>query len=233
MTQEELDALMAGDLDLDDGAETAQDEASASDFSDVIAEPSSKLEGETEPDDLKDVVTAPPVTQEHKVVSQLDDVTRDSEVKAGEVFDALDGILANIEAAITDLGNVASANQTFEETFAKLHEKFPGIQKFSQLLETTGQTKETLQHCESGLQEAVDQVLGAMDTMQYQDIHRQKIERVINIMRVLSKYMNALFEGKLDDEARVKSAEHIHGDEDTEEVMSNDDIEALLAQFGS
>jgi len=70
-----------------------------------------------------------------------------------------------------------------------------------------------------------------MDIMQYQDIHRQKIERVINVMRALSKYMNTLFEGKIDDENRVSSAQHIAGDEHND-LASTDDIEALLAQFG-
>jgi len=54
--------------------------------------------------------------------------------------------------------------------------------------------------------------MNVMDIMQYQDIHRQKIERVINVMRALSKYMNTLFEGKIDDEKRVASATHIVGD---------------------
>jgi hypothetical protein len=67
--------------------------------------------------------------------------------------------------------------------------------------------------------------------MQYQDIHRQKIERVINVMRALSKYMNTLFEGKISDEKRVSSAVHISGDTHND-LASNDDIEALLAQFG-
>ncbi len=71
-----------------------------------------------------------------------------------------------------------------------------------------------------------------MDIMQYQDIHRQKIERVINIMRALIKYMNKLFEGNIDDEQRVQSARHIHGDENNE-VLSDEDIEALLNQFGA
>jgi hypothetical protein len=43
--------------------------------------------------------------------------------------------------------------------------------------------------------------------------------------------MNRLFEGKIDDTKRVKSATHIHGDEN-EEIVSEDDIEALIAQFG-
>ena len=74
--------------------------------------------------------------------------------------------------------------------------------------------------------------MSVMDIMQYQDIHRQKIERVINVMRSLSKYMNTLFEGKIDDENRVSSATHIAGDTHND-LASTDDIEALLAQFGN
>jgi hypothetical protein len=74
--------------------------------------------------------------------------------------------------------------------------------------------------------------MSVMDIMQYQDIHRQKIERVINVMRALSKYMNTLFEGKVDDDKRVSSAQHIVGDTN-HDVASTDDIEALLAQFGN
>ena len=82
------------------------------------------------------------------------------------------------------------------------------------------------------LQSSGDSIMSVMDIMQYQDIHRQKIERVINVMRALSKYMNTLFEGKIDDDKRVSSAQHIVGDTHND-IASNDDIEALLAQFGN
>ncbi|MDE7235869.1 MAG: chemotaxis protein, partial [Helicobacter japonicus] len=72
----------------------------------------------------------------------------------------------------------------------------------------------------------------AMDLMQYQDIHRQKIERVINVMRALAQYMNSLFEGKIDDSKRVSSAVFIAGD-DKEDVVNEDDIEAMIASFGA
>ena len=74
--------------------------------------------------------------------------------------------------------------------------------------------------------------MNIMDIMQYQDIQRQKIERVINVMPALTTYMNHLFAGKIDDAKRVTSAVHIHGDTTTEDVVSSDDIEALLASFG-
>ncbi len=77
-----------------------------------------------------------------------------------------------------------------------------------------------------------DASMQAMDLMQYQDIHRQKIERVINVMRALAQYMNSLFEGKIDDSKRVSSAVFIAGD-DKEDVANEDDIEALIASFGA
>ena len=72
--------------------------------------------------------------------------------------------------------------------------------------------------------------MNVMDIMQYQDIHRQKIERVINVMRSLSYYMSNLLEGRLDDTKRVASAQHIIGDSNRDTV-SQSDIEELLSQF--
>lgn len=70
-----------------------------------------------------------------------------------------------------------------------------------------------------------------MDTMQYQDIHRQKIERVINTIRALTGYMNSLFHSEIDDDSRVSSAQHIDGDSSQDDVVNEDEIEALLASF--
>ncbi|MDX1295623.1 MAG: chemotaxis protein, partial [Sulfurimonadaceae bacterium] len=89
------------------------------------------------------------------------------------------------------------------------------------------------QNLEEMLQNSGDSIMNVMDIMQYQDIHRQKIERVINIMRALSGYLNTLFAGKKDDSERVASATHLPGDMTTEDVVSNDEIEALLASLGS
>jgi hypothetical protein len=49
-------------------------------------------------------------------------------------------------------------------------------------------------------------------------------------MRALIKYMNKLFEGKIDDKERVQSADYIHGDSD--EIVTEDEIEKLLQEFG-
>jgi hypothetical protein len=51
-------------------------------------------------------------------------------------------------------------------------------------------------------------------------------------MRALSKYMNSLFEGQIDDSKRVGSATHLDGDTTTENLVDNDDIEELIAALG-
>ena len=117
------------------------------------------------------------------------------------------------------------------ELFTTLSAKFPDVEVFqTQLAKNETALEETNISIEA-LQNSGDSIMNVMDIMQYQDIHRQKIERVINVMRALSKYMNTLFEGKVDDEKRVSSAQHISGDSSTD-LASTDDIEALLAQFG-
>lgn len=225
MTQEELDALMAGDID------------SIADTDDVSAEEKDgKSESKNTDDDVYSVaedngVYPPPATEEHKVVYQLDDVTRDSEKKASEIFDALDAVMNNTDEALQELQEIQNKIDGFAELFSTLHDKFPHINRFEKALEEAKETGGHIEGIVNLLETSNDHILNAMDTMQYQDIHRQKIERVINIMRALSKYMSLLFEGKVEDEKRVKSAKHIEGDS-TEDVVGDDDIEALIAQFG-
>ncbi|WP_456451574.1 chemotaxis protein [Hydrogenimonas sp.] len=228
MTQEELDALMAGDLDLE--ALEAEEDSPA--VEDVEAEVTSAEDVTLDDEAEEEVITPPPATKEHRVVSQLDDVTRDSEEKASEIFDALDAVMNDIDGSLSALERMQAIAADYEALFGTLQEKFPHIKKFRQAGEEAQELKALADETTERLQSANDRILGAMDTMQYQDIHRQKIERVINIMRALSKYMSALFEGNIEDEKRVKSARHIEGDTHTEEVISNDDIEALIAQFG-
>ena len=220
MTQEELDALMAGDLESVE--EQKEEEASSAD--DEVAEHTYSIAEDNG-------VYPPPATEEHKVVYQLDDVTRDSEKKASEIFDALDAVMSNTDEALQELQEIQNKVDGFAELFSTLHEKFSHISRFEKALEETKEIGGRIEGIVSLLETSNDHILNAMDTMQYQDIHRQKIERVINIMRALSKYMSLLFEGKVEDESRVKSAKHIEGDS-TEDVVGNDDIEALIAQFG-
>jgi chemotaxis regulatin CheY-phosphate phosphatase CheZ len=175
----------------------------------------------------------PPPTEDHKVVYQLDDVTRESEVKASEIFDRLESVsneLMNIDDAIPE---VTASLKSNVEIFQKLSDKFPDIEIFSKQLEVNKTALDSIANMSTSSENCSDEVMMAMDTMQFQDIHRQKIERVINVMRALSNYMNGLLEGKIDDSERVSSAVHIAGDTTTEDVVNNDDIESLISAFNS
>jgi chemotaxis regulatin CheY-phosphate phosphatase CheZ len=238
MTQEELDALMNGDIDLDTGfeEEAVSDDISLSVENDIDEESPAEVYNETNPDKYR--VSAmhswppPPPTDDNKMVHQLDDVTKESEEKATEIFDLIEGISNDLGQGEKDVKKLAAIIQSNIDLFTTLSAKFPHIEAFkTQLVENENGAKE-LKDVQEILQNGGDTIMNIMDIMQYQDIHRQKIERVINVMRALSSYMNHLFEGKVDDSKRVGSAVHIHGDTTTEDVVSSDDIEALLASFG-
>ncbi|MGP1484966.1 MAG: chemotaxis protein [Campylobacter sp.] len=240
MTQEELDALMAGDLDdVDTGAATedAQDE-SVEDLSEQTDTTVSDAEKTEAYDGVEYRVSPnmpwppPPPTDDHKMVHQLDDVTKDSEEKATQMFDKLDAINNFSMDADGGLSEIVEGLDYNIEIFTKLNEKFPNIATFAEALSKNTDLKEKAESTLDNIRMAEDEIMMAMDMMQYQDIHRQKIERVINVMRALSKYMSSLFEGKIDDEKRVASAVHIAGDTHTENLVSNDDIEALIESLG-
>ena len=247
MTQEELDALMAGGLedDLGDTKDASQEVADVKEETDEVAEvaeamsakadepqANSSKHGENYRVSADGVWPPPPPTEDHKMVHQLDDVTRDSEEKATQMFDKLETINNFFMDAESDSNSLKDSINSNVELFTTLSEKFPNIAAFSEALEKNNSLLGTIDNIISNLQMGQDEIMMAMDMMQYQDIHRQKIERVINVMRALSKYMNTLFEGKIDDEKRVGSAVHIAGDTTTENLVSNDDIEALIESLG-
>ena len=247
MTQEELDALMAGGLedDLGDTKDASQEVADVKEETDEVAEvaeaisakadepqANSSKHGENYRVSADGVWPPPPPTEDHKMVHQLDDVTRDSEEKATQMFDKLETINNFFMDAESDSNSLKDAINSNVELFTTLNEKFPNIATFSEALEKNNSLLGTIDNIISNLQMGQDEIMMAMDMMQYQDIHRQKIERVINVMRALSKYMNTLFEGRIDDDKRVGSAVHIAGDTTTENLVSNDDIEALIESLG-
>lgn len=239
MTQEELDALMAGGLDEE---ETPEQEVAEESNTEEVAEESESDEETTNDESFKEAHEyraaadmawpPPPPTQDHKMVYQLDDVTKDSEKKAGEVFDKLESVNNFMMEAEENANEVISLIDSNIELFESLCTKFPNVEQFKKSLKDNQAMKLKVEDLINSAQMAEDEIMMTMDIMQYQDIHRQKIERVINVMRALSKYMSNLFEGKVADEQRVGSAVHIHGDENTESVVSNDDIEALIASLG-
>jgi hypothetical protein len=206
MTNKELEELMDSDMnDIQDNVEN-------------------KEEAEENPT---------PPSSDNKVVDQLDDVTKDSEKKATEIFDSLESInnyLSETETKIND--TIKPGLEKNIEVFQKLTEQFPKIETFKESLKINQDLLAMFETILNEIYTSQDEIMMIMDKMQYQDIHRQKIERVINVMRQLSIYMNHLFSSSVDDSKRVASAKHIEGDE-RDDLVQKDDIEALIASFGS
>lgn len=224
MTQEELDSLMNGEPDvteLDNDSVSNEDE-----FQKETIDPNDfRVEADKK-------WPPPPPTEDHKVVHQLDEVTRDTEIKGTQIFDQLEIMSSGADKIANKAKNIKQYLSQQEELFNKLCATFPHIQSFQTALEATKNIQNDAEDIIQITNDISDASMQAMDLMQYQDIHRQKIERVINVMRALSQYMNSLFEGKIDDSKRVSSAVFIAGD-DKEDVVNEDEIESLIASFGA
>ncbi|MEA1955555.1 MAG: chemotaxis protein [Campylobacterota bacterium] len=225
MTQEELDALMGGDVDtLDEEISEEKTEKEPVESAEYIDD---TIECHVSEGQLPF-----PATNENKMVHQLDDVTRESEEKAGEIFDIIENISNELMEKEDNLSTILEIVKSNVELFTTLSAKFPDVEAFKTQLAKNQTAKEETDTVIETLQNSGDDIMNVMDIMQFQDIHRQKIERVINAMRALSKYMSTLFEGQIDDDKRVASAQHLHGDSHND-VADEDDLEALLAQFGN
>jgi len=233
MNQEEIDNLIGDDIEIVDETNEEKSEEIDEDildaFGDVLEEAEDNDENEKANED--EAIVPPPADNKHKVVAQLDEVTKESEEKASQILDIMDEIYENVSKNIDSLKEIEEFLENHKKLCEKLHNKFPHIKTFEKELDEINKIYEKIKNIIETNEETQDKIYMAMDIMQYQDIHRQKIERVINIMRALIKYMNKLFEGSIEDEQRVKSAKHIHGDES--ETLSDEDIEALLDQFGA
>ena len=199
MTQEELDALMGEDVNLDD---INEEELAAAEPEENAGGGGTKEEPyEASAEEYRVSAThnwpPPPPTDDNKMVHQLDDVTKESEEKASEIFDHIEKIGDDLMEAEGTLSDVLETLQSNVEMFQTLGDKFPDVESFKTQLESNEAAKETVESHIQNLQDHGDAIMNIMDIMQYQDIHRQKIERVINVMRALSTYMNQLFSGQI------------------------------------
>jgi chemotaxis regulatin CheY-phosphate phosphatase CheZ len=150
------------------------------------------------------------VSDDEKVINQLDEVTQDSEQKAKEVLEQLEALSKN-------LTTIQKKSKNLETKLSK-----------SDLDDKSNYIK-LIKEIENISNSASDEALSIVTNMQYQDLHRQKIERVINTIRALTRYINNLFESNISDQDRVSSASYIKGDKDKRDVVSNEEIEQLLS----
>jgi len=169
-----------------------------------------------------------PAKDENKVVNQLSQVADDSEEKASQIFDVLSFILdenSEIQNYNRDMGVFIKEQITLLES---LSVKFPNIAVFNENLEKAKELLESSKDLDNKVNVENNKIFEAMELMQYHDINRQKIERVMSVIKKLNSYLNGIFVDE-SDKPDVQIAKHISGD--SNEIVDADDIEALISDF--
>ncbi len=169
-----------------------------------------------------------PAESDTKVVTQLSQVANDSEEKVSQIFDVLSLGLDNnneLRKAFKEYDSFITAETNL---LVSLNNKFPNIKIFDERLKNIHTVKDSLEKLKALLNDEDMHIFQGMELMQFNDINRQKIERVMSVIRKLSIYLNNLFEddGKT---TNLPMAKHIHGDE-TEDLVG-DDLDKLIAEF--
>jgi len=238
----DMDDILAGIDGIVDDA--PKEEETSADMDDILAgidgivddEPEAK-ESSTSDDELKpDTTTIDkgvyplPVTNEHQVVNQLNEVAEDSEAKASQIFDVLSFILDENDILQKNISDISSFVDGQVELLNTLNTKFPNIEIFAQKMEEANSIKEILSSATNTIDGENNKVFEAMELMQYHDINRQKIERVMSVIKKLANYLNGIFS---DDsgKAEVQIAKHISGD--GQNTVDDADLESLVAEFNS
>lgn len=162
------------------------------------------------------------------IPSQLTQVNSDSEEKATVIFDILSSILdANNETrnALTEFEKFFQSQQKLLET---LNSKFPNVKEFSDSLDSLNLLISKPAEISTSLSNRDNDLFSAMELMQFHDINRQKIERVMRVVTSLSRQLNTI----LDDESfdGVPVSKHLPGD-NTPDIVNHDDLESLIAEY--
>ncbi|MFW3398019.1 hypothetical protein ACN9K5_08510 [Aliarcobacter butzleri] len=169
-----------------------------------------------------------PAESDTKVVTQLSQVANDSEEKVSQIFDVLSLGLDNnneLRKAFKEYDSFITAETNL---LVSLNNKFPNIKIFDEHLKNIHTVKDSIEKLKALLDDEDMHIFQGMELMQFNDINRQKIERVMSVIRKLSIYLNNLFEddGKT---TNLPMAKHIHGDE-TEDLVG-EDLDKLIAEF--
>lgn len=170
-----------------------------------------------------------PAEPSTKVVSQLNEVANDSEEKAGQIFDVLSYILDDNAVIQKNNKKIIGFVEKEIELLNALSAKFPNIKVFNERLNEAQAIKETTSDIANRISAEDMKLFEAMELMQFNDINRQKIERVMSVIRKLTTYLNNLFE---EDEGyeEIAVAKHIHGDSNSD-LVGAEDLDALIAEF--
>jgi len=226
-SDESIDDILAN---IDGIVEDGSSDVVAEDISEPESEPESSNESNDIAEQIDHGVYPLPVSNEHQVVNQLNEVAEDSEEKASQIFDVLSYILDENDKIQREVTNMQTFLDDQIQLLETLGKKFPNISVFLENLEKAQSIKTSSLDMTNIIDNENAKVFEAMELMQYHDINRQKIERVMAVIRKLANYLNGIFS---DDSAKpeVQIAKHISGD--GMETVSEDDLDSLISEFNN
>lgn len=177
---------------------------------------------------IKEGIFPFPAESDTKVVTQLSQVANDSEEKVSQIFDVLSLCLDNNNELRSVFKGYDSVIASQISLLTSLSSKFSNIKVFDENLKNVQSMKESLDKLKNSLNDEDNSIFQGMELMQFNDINRQKIERVMSVIRKLSIYLNNLFEddGKTEN---LPMAKHIPGDEHQDLV--GEDLDKLIEEF--
>jgi len=171
-----------------------------------------------------------PSSKEHKIVNQLNEVAEDTEEKASQIFDVLSFILDENEKVTKSNDASKEFISSQIELLEKLSNKFPNIALLEENLKKAKEVGELTTLTTEIVNGENNKIFEAMEIMQYHDINRQKIERVMSVIRKLTQYLNGIFEDD-SNKPEVQIAKHISGD--GSQTVDESDIDSLISEFST
>ena len=177
---------------------------------------------------IKEGIIPTPAQSDTKVVSQLTQVANDSEEKVSKIFDVLSLALDNNSLIRNSFKECEKTINSQISLLNNLSQKFPNIKLFNEHLEEMNKMNSSVKNITNVLNDEDNSIFQAMELMQFNDINRQKIERVMFVIRKLSLYLNNLFEDG-ENTKFTPVAKHIYGDNNDD--LAGDDLDKLIEEF--
>jgi chemotaxis regulatin CheY-phosphate phosphatase CheZ len=140
--------------------------------------------------------------EDHRVVDKLDEITKESEEKANQLFELLENAVNRIDAMDAELKKVKpylDEHKKFMDLFVSAFPKASvkkNYEYFFNVLKIFDEIQKTHE-------ELKNYIFDSMDLLQFQDITRQKIEKVISVIQALHEYLNNWFASGSKVRARV------------------------------
>ncbi len=155
-----------------------------------------------EPENIEHLTGKVYPPQDHRVVDKLDEITRESEEKVNQLFELLENAVKKIDAMDAKLKKIKpylDEHKKFMDMFINAFPKASvkkNYEYFSNVLKIFDEIQVTHE-------ELKNYIFDSMDLLQFQDITRQKIEKVISVIQALHEYLNNWFASGKKIRARV------------------------------